>query len=69
MIKYENDCVNCVECVHCGANEKRTARIYCDKCGGRIYHDDVVYAMPDYPHLCADCVLELVPHKEGETLC
>lgn len=65
MIRYEDDCVSCEECHNCGA-KKRTPRIYCDECGVRLYRDDTVYMLPGKPHLCADCLLAIVPHMDGE---
>lgn len=65
MIRYEDDCVNCEVCRNCGA-KKRTPRIYCDECGVRLYSDDTVYMLPGKPHLCADCLLAIVPHMDGE---
>lgn len=49
MTTYENDCVGCDVCYHCGA--KKTKHIICDDCG----EEKPIY---DYEgeELCIDCI-------------
>lgn len=50
MIKYENDCVGCEICTHCG--RKKTPHYYCDQCK---WEDDTLYQYDD-EQLCIDCL-------------
>ena len=50
MIKYENECVGCPQCVHCGRD--KTQHLYCDRCG----EDSEELYVFDGEELCEDCL-------------
>ena len=50
MIKYEDDCVGCPQCVHCGRD--KTQHLYCDICGEDSEELYVFYGQ----ELCEDCL-------------
>ena len=52
MIKYENDCVGCERCGHCGRD--KTPYLYCDECH-ESYEELYNY---DGEELCEHCLLE-----------
>lgn len=52
MIKYENDCVGCERCGHCGRD--KTPYLYCDNCKEC---DDELYEF-DGEELCIECIKE-----------
>ena len=55
MIKFENECIDCVSsglsCIGEGCPNRRVARFYCDSCKqeATIYHFDT-------RELCIDCI-------------
>ena len=52
MIKYENECVECPQCVHCGRD--KTQHLYCDRCGEDC---EELYVF-DGEELYRDCLLD-----------
>lgn len=63
MVKYENECVGCDVCYHCGA--KRVAHYYCDDCGKELDDD---YRESGSEILCDDCWYERLGFSDSITI-
>lgn len=58
MIKYENNCIRCDNCIHCGADHEVV--YICDECGEEV---NTLYHL-EGQQLCSSCVLNYLPEVD-----
>lgn len=59
MIKYEDTCNGCSDCIHCGRDKKQKF-VYCDFCGDLIPEYKNYFLYKGEKESCASCVRETI---------
>lgn len=59
MLDFENNCVHCERCIHCGRDKQPI--LICDRCGWQeeLYEYDGL-------EVCHDCLMDMIPKVRVE---
>jgi len=64
MIKYENSCNGCPDCIGCGRDRKYPVW-YCDRCGESFYEEGYLTEIAGGEELCDKCLEEESEEDDG----